>query len=80
MRSNRFLPTRPGRLVVKLRPDGSGLEYGTFVDGDSGIETSDIAVDQSGSAYITGEATLVLDPDDPFQWGIRGDAACKAQT
>ena len=23
-----------------------------------------------GSAYITGESNLILDPDDPFQWGI----------
>lgn len=25
----------------------------------------------TGSAWITGEATLMLDPDDPFVWGIR---------
>lgn len=34
----------------------------------------------TGSAYITGEATLLLDPDDPFAWGIRADAPCTAQT
>jgi 4-hydroxyproline epimerase len=25
----------------------------------------------SGTAYVTGESTLRLDPDDPFCWGIR---------
>jgi 4-hydroxyproline epimerase len=25
----------------------------------------------SGSAYVTAETTLLLDPEDPFQWGIR---------
>jgi len=24
-----------------------------------------------GSAFITGEATLILDPRDPYCWGIR---------
>jgi 4-hydroxyproline epimerase len=26
----------------------------------------------TGTAYVNGEATLLLDPHDPFQWGIRG--------
>jgi 4-hydroxyproline epimerase len=26
----------------------------------------------TGTAYVNGEATLLLDPEDPFQWGIRG--------
>jgi 4-hydroxyproline epimerase len=26
----------------------------------------------TGSAYVTGESTLLLDPDDPFRHGIRG--------
>ncbi|HJR13267.1 MAG TPA: proline racemase family protein [Rhodanobacteraceae bacterium] len=30
----------------------------------------------TGSAWITGEATLLLDPDDPFVWGIGGDRPC----
>jgi proline racemase len=30
----------------------------------------------TGSAWITGEATLLLDPDDPFVWGIDGSARC----
>lgn len=30
----------------------------------------------TGRAHITGEATLRLDPEDPFVWGIRGETAC----
>lgn len=30
----------------------------------------------TGSAWITGEATLRLDPDDPFVWGIGGGRPC----
>jgi 4-hydroxyproline epimerase len=26
----------------------------------------------TGAAYVTAEATLILDPDDPFQMGMRG--------
>lgn len=29
----------------------------------------------TGSAYITGEGTLLLDSDDPFMWGIGGGAS-----
>ena len=25
----------------------------------------------TGTAHITGEATLLVDPADPFAWGIR---------
>jgi 4-hydroxyproline epimerase len=30
-----------------------------------------------GNAYVTAEATLLLDDADPFQWGIRADASAK---
>lgn len=34
----------------------------------------------TGSAWITGEATLMLDPDDPFAWGIGGGLPCARTT
>lgn len=34
----------------------------------------------TGSAHITGEATLLLDPSDPFVWGIDGGSACSLRT
>ncbi|MHB1459324.1 MAG: DUF7948 domain-containing protein, partial [Armatimonadota bacterium] len=40
-------------FITKLNPSGSGLVYSTFLDGGS---TEGIAIDQSGCAYVTGEA------------------------
>jgi proline racemase len=37
-----------------------------WLERDKGI----VAPTITGSAYVTGEATLILDPDDPFCWGI----------
>jgi hypothetical protein len=50
------LPARTTAFVAKLSPDGGGLIYTTYVGGSvNGEETSaGIAVDSSGSAYITG--------------------------
>ena len=42
--------------VAKLNPAGSGLVYSTFLRGTNGI--NDIAVDLTGSAYVTGETGL----------------------
>ena len=25
----------------------------------------------TGSAFVTGDSTLILDPKDPFRWGFR---------
>lgn len=49
-------------FVTKLRPDGSGLDYSSFLGGsgtDIGIA---IAVDDAGGAYVTG---LSVSPDYP---------------
>jgi proline racemase len=35
------------------------------------IATSEIAPSITGSAYVTAQATLRLDPNDPSCWGIR---------
>lgn len=51
-------------VVVKLNPSGSGLVYATYLGGDGSTDTtsiSAIAVDGSGSAYVTGTAP----PDFP---------------
>ena len=67
----------------KLAPGETWLQMGilgTVFEGSYRPGARGVLPCITGSAYITGEATLVLDPNDPFQWGIRGDAACKAQT
>lgn len=58
-------PTSPGSFdpsynssydafVVKLNPTGSGLAYVIFLGGSHWDGANDIAVDEAGSAYITG--------------------------
>src|SRR5437660_5915054 len=58
-----FQPTFGGALdafVTKLNPTGSALVYSTFLRGSSFDASSAIAVDASGSAYVTG-STLSID-------------------
>jgi Ca2+-binding RTX toxin-like protein len=57
-------------FVVKVRPGGTGLEYAGFIGGVDSDSGSDIAVDGSGAAYVTGltwssEATfpVIVGPD-----------------
>jgi 4-hydroxyproline epimerase len=45
---------------------------GSIFEGSVRIEDGRIIPRITGSAYITAEATLILDPADPFQMGIRG--------
>ena len=60
-----FQTTWPGgapAFVSKLRSDGSALAYSTLLGGSSGEYGAGIAVDSSGSAYVTG---LTLSKDFP---------------
>ncbi len=51
-----------GVFVAKLNPAGTALVYSTFLSGGRG---QDIALDASGNAYITGEATAPGFPTTP---------------
>ena len=42
-------------MVAKLKADGSGLVYATYIGGAQNEEGNAIAVDAQGNAYITGE-------------------------
>ena len=44
--------------VAKLKPDGSGLEYATYLGGTGSDRGIAIAVDAQGSAYVTGQTRL----------------------
>ena len=69
-------PTTPGAadtsfdngeaFVLKLQPDGAGLEYGTFLGGSGGEEGHDLVVDEAGAAFVTG---LTTSPDFPVSTG-----------
>ena len=41
-------------FVTKLNASGSALVYSTYLGGDHGANGNDIAVDDSGNAYVTG--------------------------
>jgi len=57
-----FDPTHNGGFddvfVMKLNPTGSALVYSTFLGGSGNDSGSGIAVDTSGSAYVTGLAAF----------------------
>ena len=41
-------------FAIKVKPDGTGLLYGTFLGGSKGEWGGHIAVDGNGAAYVTG--------------------------
>jgi hypothetical protein len=44
-------------FVVKVSPDGSWLDYSTYLGGSQDDSGSDIVVDGNGSAYVVGETS-----------------------
>jgi Beta-propeller repeat len=79
-------PTTPGAFqttphgvtyeafVTKLNPTGSGLVYSTYLGGNDGDFSYGIAVDASGSAYVTGSTMSTDFPTTPgaFQTTLSG--------
>ncbi len=53
-------------FVTKFSPDGSSLVYSTYLGGNGADRSYAIAVDSSGSAYVTG---LTSSPDFPITSG-----------
>ncbi len=70
-------------FVTKINPAGSGLAdliYSTYLGGNSADEGFGIAVDSSGSAYITGFTSSTNFPATPgaYQTTLRGGSASDA--
>jgi beta-propeller repeat-containing protein len=63
-------------FVTKLNPTGSGLVYSTYIGGTSNDGGGAIAVDSSGSAYVTGNTSSSDFPTTPgaFQTTFAGPA------
>ena len=62
---------QPGTLWQQASVIGSQFE-GSFVWEQGERQTGDRIVPTiRGRAYISAEATLLLDNEDPFAWGIR---------
>jgi hypothetical protein len=63
-------------FVVKLRPDGRTLAYGTYLGGKDPETSGGIAVDRRGNAYVTGGTQSTDFPMvRPLQAAI-GNASC----
>lgn len=52
-------------FVTKLSPSGSSLVYSTFLGGGDGDEANGLAVDGSGSVYVTGQTQSEDFPTTP---------------
>jgi hypothetical protein len=52
-------------FVTKLKPDGSGLVYSTYLGGSHGEKAVGIAVDATGHAYVAGNSTSADFPTTP---------------
>jgi Beta-propeller repeat len=64
-------------FVFKLNPAGNGLDYSTYVGGTGSDEATRIAVDSSGSAYVTGlTASLDFPTVAPYQALLSNAGAC----
>jgi hypothetical protein len=55
----------PSAFVTKFSPDGSSLVYSTYLGGNNYDYIYAIAVDSSGSAYVTGETNSTSFPVTP---------------
>ena len=53
---------RPSAFVTKFSPDGSSLVYSTYLGGNYYDYIYAIAVDSSGSAYVTGQTSSITFP------------------
>jgi hypothetical protein len=67
--------TRGDAFVAKLNPDGTVLEYSTFLGGSRNDGGNGIAVDDAGNAYVTGfSASEDFPTVNPLQPTSRGAA------
>ena len=59
-------------FVAKLSPSGDSLIYSTYIGGNGSDHGLDIAVDSSGSAYVTGFTTSTNFPTTPGAFRTEG--------
>jgi Tol biopolymer transport system component len=60
-------------FVTKLNANGSALVYSTYLGGSIGEETYSVAVDEAGSAYVTGYTTSTDFPVTPDAFDTTSD-------
>ncbi|MEO8426346.1 MAG: SBBP repeat-containing protein [Verrucomicrobiota bacterium] len=60
-------------FITKLKPDGTGIVYGTYLGGGDVELAGGIAVDEGGNAYVTGTTKSADFPTSlPMQSKLRG--------
>jgi hypothetical protein len=64
-RSNGAATVGTNIFVTKVKPDGSGLVYSTYLGGSHGEKAVGIAVDATGHAYVAGNSTSADFPTTP---------------
>ena len=63
----------PDAFVAKIKPDGSGLNYATYLGGTGADSAAGIALDSTGNAYITGTTNSTIFPTaSPLQAALSG--------
>ena len=67
-------------IVAKLNPNGSGMDYLTFLGGKQMEAACGIAVDESGNAYVTGTTTSSDFPTVNAVGGRRGASSVSKTT
>ena len=55
----------PYGFITRLKPDGSGLIYSTYIGGGGSIIMGSIAVDPQGNAFVFGAADSTSFPTTP---------------
>ena len=73
--SDNFFSTLDG-FMVKIRANGSGLFYGTYIGGSIDDEAHAVAIDIAGNAWVTGKTSSDDFPNlnGPLQARFGGDA------
>jgi hypothetical protein len=62
-------------FISKVKPDGTGLVFSTYLGGNASDLASSVALDSSGNAYVTGQTTSANFPiASPLQAALAGPA------
>lgn len=70
--------TANSMFAMKLHPDGSAVDYATYIGGSTGEQFGGLAIDSTGAAYITGGTTSTDFPTTPGAFQTQNPATASA--